>query len=317
MKTHSTKYGIYILSAFVILMAGANRSFGYRQDPKYSIKWIDYDSTGVFSAEFYDESGQSAEVRRKPQLFISPKEVPYDKKDLSSVSYNDITIADKSKDTMGGIYKPAAECQTYPFIDKSAFNQFIAYDSCYFIICPAPAILSGYDNELHKNCTKSAKFKWYDYLQTLVNYADNQASFFYIEIKDGTTMEPIEKSEIKIKPVDTSTEKFLDTICNYLNMQLSENIRNRGFLEKLKEYYLKKTVLDKKVKVRDSTRIWLPCVLDESMNSVATDYNMKIDAHGFKGCTVALKVNPNIEKVIVILEKNVVPRVEIIEKRSN
>ena len=308
---------VFILMALIILVVSINESMAYRKGQPYSVKWIAYDSTGNFSAGYYDEEGRPADVIRKPQLFITNKEVPYDKNDLSSVSYGEIEIANKSDISIEGFYKPVMERQEYPFIDEGAFRQLISRDTCYFIACPAPAVLFGYDNELQRNCTKTAQFICYDYLQTLVNYTDQYTSFFQIEIIDSKTMTPLKKANVKVKDADFDKEQFLDSICHYLGARVCSSILRLDYLKELRNYYDKKAIYNEKIKVRDSTMLWLHCALDENMNLLPNVFDIDIDAYGFPDYSVTIKANPNIKRVMIILDKNADPELKIIEKNTN
>lgn len=295
----------FFVFLFVLFLLGVtNLLAGHGDIPKYSIKWSKHDSKGTFRADYFDESNQTVKIKREPQLFITDKQNPYDKNDLSPVSYKDITIQNKSKTFIEGYYNPAFNNQNNPFVDETAVSEYLNYDSCYFLICPSPAILEGYDNELNTNCTKAVKFKWYDYLKTLRNVVSSFSSEFELQVKDSKSLENIERVSIKIDGADIDVEYFWDTICNYLRPQLHEFIVKEDYLKKLKKYYLEKSFLNKKVRLVNIYDFWLNCELDTNMKPLSTRYKIDIEAYRYGNYSAILEINPNIEKIVILLDKN-------------
>jgi hypothetical protein len=221
-------HGVLLGVSLIALMATAFAA-------EFQVRWIDIDDKGNFSVAFF-ENGKRVDrkVRDRFQFFISNGISPRNIRDLKSVG--EIEELEQTWTTFKGIYKPAAYSQEYPLISGTPYDAAVVRDSCYFIVCPRPAVLRGHDNELSETCTPPALFRWFNYDQTVGNIAGNffrRAKVYLKNHEGGITIPGV---EIELEAQEVNGLGPFDLISDYIRLIINPKVVNdKKLVDLLKE----------------------------------------------------------------------------------
>ncbi len=179
------------------------------------VRWIDIDDKGNFSVAFFEKGKRvDRKVSDRFQFFVSANNSPRDSRDLRSV--DDIDELEQTWTTFKGVYRPAAYAQEYPLISGSPYDAAVAHDSCFFMVCPRPAVLRGYDNEIRKTCTPPALFRWHNYERTIENITGNFFRRAKVYLKDMKSGAGIFKIKLELGDLEADGIGSFDSIRGYI-----------------------------------------------------------------------------------------------------